>query len=994
LAVVNISSMDNWASTTLNGVSVGQEVAFAVSRLEQIFAEFHAGDFTPVTATSTSSVVDLASGERLVLAGQNLNTPSSSLIIAFDCNSPGTDVAFIGVGDGFGSDNFVTLSLTRGGHTTTLSGSFFYDYASHSFTGTLDSASLTTDAGDSLTISGTATIGGSGASPAIAGTNTTYLINSLGSIDVVGSGLTGTTAPITTLNGHVTLNNTVISGPEITIYTGGNDNLAGGGSADLLRGYDGNDTLKGNGGDDTLDGGAGKDSLVGGVGDDLYIVDSSGDRIQERAAGGVDTVRSSINFSLVNQVQIENLTLTGSAAVGNGNALDNRLEGNAGDNSLNGLAGNDTLDGGGGRDTLLGHAGHDLLHGEGGADVLDGSAGNDTLDGGAGADTLRGEAGDDQFVVDDLGDQVTDRAGHDKLVALVSGVTLATGIEDLVMQVAGSGYGNAGANVLASTGFANALSGAGGKDTLLGAMGNDTLTGGAGNDSLSGGAGTDTAAYSGNFFEYTLTDRGNGTYLIKHAAGTKADGSDTISGIEFFNFADHQHVSLAEVLSGQLAGSGGTGGGSGGTGGGSGGGSSGALLAFGPIFGGSQFLHGGTPPVAGTTINGGLGSDSLVGSDGDDRITGQAGNDTLLGGQGRDWLTGGTGDNSMAGGVGDDRYDVDSAGDVVVELPNSGFDYVATSLATYTMPDSIEDLSFTTSIAHTGTGTGLNDRMGGNAGNDVLHGGGGNDELGGSGGNDTLYGEAGNDILSGGAGNDSLVGGDGYDVAYLEGARGDYRFTDLHDGTVVVTQLAGMFPQGNDTISGVEYIFFHSPTGSGSTQPSLAEVLGGPTPPWPLAPALPPSQSVGGTDGADSLVGGENADTITGGAGNDTLDGGAGNDLLTGGAGADYFYIFLDGRQNLDHITDFTPGVDKLVLAHQPFDGLLLGTLADTYFGTGSTFVGDDRILYVTSLTHPTPGAVWYDSNGAGPNGGGGNQTPVVMLDGIPAIHASDILVI
>lgn len=70
-----------------------------------------------------------------------------------------------------------------------------------------------------------------------------------------------------------------------------------------------------------------------------------------------------------------------------------------------------------------------------------------------------------------------------------------------------------------------------------------------------------------------------------------------------------------------------------------------------------------------------------------------------------------------------------------------------------------------------------------------------------------------------------------------------------------------------------------------------------------------------GAGGADTLRGEGGGDLLDGGDGNDTLSGGAGADTLTGGDGADTFLI--DGRMGgsmseLDQITDFTHGVDRL----------------------------------------------------------------------------------
>src|SRR5262249_9511923 len=69
---------------------------------------------------------------------------------------------------------------------------------------------------------------------------------------------------------------------------------------------------------------------------------------------------------------------------------------------------NETFNGTAGNDTLNGTASGDLLQGHAGNDTLIGNAGDDTLNGGAGNDTLIGGAGDDTYIVDSLGDSVSE----------------------------------------------------------------------------------------------------------------------------------------------------------------------------------------------------------------------------------------------------------------------------------------------------------------------------------------------------------------------------------------------------------------------------------------------------------------------------------------------------------------------------------------------------------------------------------------------------------
>jgi len=170
----------------------------------------------------------------------------------------------------------------------------------------------------------------------------------------------------------------------------GADSLDGVEGNDSLDGGEGWDTLTGGAGDDTLDGGIDTDQLYGGDGNDRYVADAVGDQIHEALDQGNDTIESSLDWTLAEHV--ENLVLTGAAATGTGNGLDNWLTGNDGANTLSGGAGNDTLTGGLGADSLVGGSGIDTatfagsradysIVKTGGVIVVTGADGADTLGG-------------------------------------------------------------------------------------------------------------------------------------------------------------------------------------------------------------------------------------------------------------------------------------------------------------------------------------------------------------------------------------------------------------------------------------------------------------------------------------------------------------------------------------------------------------------------------------------------------------------------------------
>lgn len=197
--------------------------------------------------------------------------------------------------------------------------------------------------------------GGGGADQLFGGVgNDTYIVDNAGDVvtELSGQGTDTVKSSISyTLGSNV--ENLTLTGSAALQGTGNS-------GTNTITGNSGANVLYGLGGNDTLDGGSGADQLFGGIGNDTYVVDNVGDVVNELAGEGTDTVKSSIGYTLGDNV--EKLTLTGSAALsGTGNSLANTLTGNTGANVLDGGAGNDILAGGKGLDTLIGNLGADTF---------------------------------------------------------------------------------------------------------------------------------------------------------------------------------------------------------------------------------------------------------------------------------------------------------------------------------------------------------------------------------------------------------------------------------------------------------------------------------------------------------------------------------------------------------------------------------------------------------------------------------------------------------
>lgn len=373
------------------------------------------------------------------------------------------------------------------------------------------------------------------------------------------------------------------------------------------------------------------------------------------------------------------------------------------------------------------------------------------------------------------------------------------------------------------------------------------------------------------------------------------------------------------------------------------------------------------------------GDDSMDGGLGDDSLDGGVGDDWMDGGEGDDTLDGGVGADTMDGGEGDDVYFIDDDGDQCVELDGAsgGIDEIRSMLAAYTLGAFIENGVIERSGAASLRGNGLNNWLRGAAGANSLAGDGGNDTLDGAAGNDTLDGGAGNDSLDGGTGVDRLVGGNGSDV---------YRVDNRSD--VVVESSSSASTGGTDTVSSsVTYTLSANVERLGLTGSSALNGTGNAG-----------NNGLTGNSGANILSGLAGLDSLSGGAGNDTLFGGLGNDTLSGGAGRDRFvFDTARGTSNIDRITDFVSGTDKILLDDDIFTRLT-GTSSGTplaagkykFITSGTGFAAgdaDDRIIYNTNTDK-----LYYDADGKG--GAAAVQIAVIPLAGNAHPVASDFLII
>ncbi len=269
--------------------------------------------------------------------------------------------------------------------------------------------------------------------------------------------------------------------------------------------------------------------------------------------------------------------------------------------------------------------------------------------------------GSPPFTDTDLVINTLDATGGTDVVNL-SGLTTNSGVSFTSININGGG----GTQNVTGSGFAETISTGSGNDIISAGAGDDTLIGGDGADSMDGGDGSDTYNIAGlQLGGDTFNDTGTSgsdtinvtgalsTSLSFGVAGTNyslingslpTSAGATYQGIETFkgnNFAINGTNNGSDIfdLSGFSSATG-----------------VGAINTFNAT-GGTDYVNVSTAD-AGVTINGGGGTQIVVGSSFADTISTGSGNDSINSGAGNDTITGGDGADSMDGGDGDDTFNI------------------------------------------------------------------------------------------------------------------------------------------------------------------------------------------------------------------------------------------------------------------------------------------------------------------------------------------------
>jgi Ca2+-binding RTX toxin-like protein len=688
-------------------------------------------------------------------------------------------------------------------------------------------------------------------------------------------------------------------------------------NSDLYGGL-GADQLIGGAYANVLDGGGGADYMRGYGGNDTYVVDETGDVVEEsRQTDGIDTVQSFISYALGQWV--DNITLLGTTATtATGGPLANVLNGalNPAANVLVGGTGNDVyiVDGadqvvesadegvdemqgavsislaanvengrlsGSAAATLTGNALDNLLYGNAANNTLIGGDGNDQLFFGSGVDVLDGGNGNDTywFTSWDTGtlqisstDQTVGKLDVVRWDTYASYVYLRRTNDDLILEQIYSGdivrvvnfFGAVTPSRIEEFRFYNDVVWTGqnvASRVFTGTAGADTITGTVDGDTILGLGGAD------------VLDGGEGDNWIEGG-----DGDDTITaGLGWNRFFGGQ-------------------------------GNDTYIVHFGVV---TEYSNEGFDTMRSSrdaSMQENVERLELIGTDaingtgnaGANEMIGNSVANTLQGYEGDDLLDGGGGSDTMVGGPGNDTYVSDVAGDIITENPDEGIDTVR-SAVTRTLGNNLENLTLTGTSAINGTGNALDNVLIGNSAANTLNGGAGADSLRGGAGDDTYVIDASDTVIeNSNEGNDLVQTATSYALpvnverltltgtASVNATGNDLNNTltgnsgaNILDGGAGADSMSG--GTGNDTYyvdnTGDTVTESSSTGGTDTVFASVTFTLGSNVERLTLTGAA--NVNATGNTLANVLTGNSGANAISGGTGADTMVGGAGNDTYT-----------------------------------------------------------------------------------------------------------------
>ena len=788
-------------------------------------------------------------------------------------------------------------------------------------------------------------------------------------------------------NGNDTLNG---QGDNDTLVGGkGNDSLDGGSGNDIYI-YnlgDGFDTISDSSGTDKIKFGEGisfEDLSFENDNNNLTVYvnedKTQGFKINNYFSGsyGIET----LEFADGSTVDLTQIGLTfqqhdGSETI-TGTNYDDVIYANGGD---------DTVNAGSGNDTIYGGTGNDTLNGQNGNDALIGGIGNDTLNGGAGDDTYIYNLGDGY-------DIISDSSGNDKikfgegisftdlkfangdnnslLIFLSDDKTKAIQINNFIsdgnyrieqLEFADGTTKNLSemgltfdqyncAETITGTDYDDVIYGNGGNDTLYGGNGNDILSGGAGHDRLEGGSGDDTYVWNLNDGIDTISDY-QGTNKIKFGADiTQAElsfaqvgnnlriivNNDPSQGLiieNYYNndgykigtieFADGSEVSVADLI--------------------------GNLVSL-P----DQVIEGSADD---DILTGGNGNDTINAGDGYNDITGGKGNDTLNGGYDKDTYYYNLGDgydvisdpygrDKIIFGEGISSSDLifqRNGDDLFISFSNNDNDSIRILQHFYNDDKKIEQLEFadgsTINLSKGGLvlqGTDKDNTIDGTSYNDTIYGGFGRDVIDGGKGADIINGGKGDDTIDGGVGEDTIIWNLGDDMDTVTFSDVDH----LKFGEGITFEDLTFYAEGNnlrivvkgDMTQGVicrDYFY------SNNNKPENIIFADGSVYSLQQSGLIihhgDRSESISGTDYADTIYGGKGNNTISGGDGNDIIYGEDGDDTISGGRGTDTI-VGGKGNDTIDGGTDADTFIWNL---GDDLDTITASNIDKLQFGEGIT---------------------------------------------------------